>query len=139
MKLSSAAQRVIELAQKTRAYYEAELPKHHPKYPLVSVLEEEPPAPPEKQQLKQFLASLSDEMVYQLLLIMCLGRGDFEANDLAASYEALKSTFGKAEWAVAQMMEKAPLAEYLSDGLEQLTQHQINVDHLALRKPRTRK
>jgi hypothetical protein len=63
---------------------------------------------------------------------MYLGRGDFGADDLPGSYEALKQTFGKPEWAASQMMEKAPLAEYLSDGLLELERHRIPVDDLPL-------
>jgi hypothetical protein len=61
---------------------------------------------------------------------MYLGRGDFEAHDLADSYKELKSTFETAELAASQMMEKAPLADYLSDGLATLKKHAINVDSL---------
>ena len=61
---------------------------------------------------------------------MHLGRGDFDAADLADSYQALKNTFGTAEIAVSQMMEKTPLADYLSDGLATLKSHKIKVDNL---------
>jgi hypothetical protein len=63
---------------------------------------------------------------------MYLGRGDFGADDLPGNYEALKQTFGQPEWAASQMMEKAPLADYLSDGLSELKRHRIPVDDLPL-------
>ncbi|WP_161967146.1 DUF3775 domain-containing protein [Fimbriiglobus ruber] len=84
------------------------------------------------QALRNFLRSLSSESIYRLLLVMYLGRGDFGADDLPGSYVALKETFGKPEWAASQMMEKAPLAEYLSDGLLELARHRIPVDDLPL-------
>jgi hypothetical protein len=130
MKLSEAADRVIALARKVRAYYDAELPKWYPDYPLISPTQEGPPAPKEERELKTFLRSLPAEAIYRLLLLMHLGRGDFGSDDLAVSYDALKQTFGKPEWAVSQMMEKAPLAQYLSDGLSELKRHRIAVDEL---------
>jgi hypothetical protein len=129
MKLSEAVQKGVNLSQKVRACYTAELPKQHPKYPLIGPDEAETPAPPEEEELRSFLASLDPEMVYQLILIMYLGRGDFDPDDLSESYEALKS-IGSAEVAASQMMEKAPLADYLSDGLAILRKHRIKLDNL---------
>jgi hypothetical protein len=137
--LSKAAQKVIDLARKVRDYYAYELPKRHPNYPLVSLDDKRVPPPPEEEELRTFLASLSDEMIYQLILLMYLGRGDFGTDDLAANYEDLKETFGKAEHAASQMMGKAPLADYLSDGLAELRKHEINVDKLPMKKAKPRK
>jgi len=139
MNLSDAANRVIELARKVRDYYASELPKWHPNYPLVGLDEESAPPPPEERELRDFLATLSDDMIYQLILVMYLGRGDFGTDDLAGYYEALKGTFGGPEHAVSQMMDKAPLADYLSDGLEELRKHKINVDKMPLKKVKVRK
>ncbi len=130
MKLSEAVQKVIDLSRKVREYYATELPKQHPNYPLIGLDEPETPPPPEERELRSFLGSLDPEVVYQLILIMYLGRGDFDADDLAESHKALKSTFGTAEIAASQMMEKAPLADYLSDGLATLKKHKIKVDSL---------
>jgi hypothetical protein len=132
MKLSEAAQRVITLARKVRRYYDTELPKWYPDYPVVSPAEEGPPPPKEERELRNFLRSLPSETIYRLLLVMHLGRGDFGTDDLPGSYEALKQTFGKPEWAASQMMQKAPLAEYLSDGLSELKRQRIPVDDLPL-------
>src|SRR3954453_2166668 len=114
MNLSDAANRVIELARKVRDYYASELPKWHPNYPLVGLDEESAPPPPEERQLRDFLATLSQDMIYQLLLVMYLGRGNFGTDDLAGYYEALHGTFGDPEHAASQMMDKAPRANYLS-------------------------
>jgi hypothetical protein len=133
MKLSEAANRVIDLARKVRDYYAAELPKWHPNYPLVQPDEKEGPAPPEETDLRDFLNSLPHDQVYQLALIMYLGRGDFDTNDLPANYEALKTTFSDPKHAASQMMEKAPLADYLEDGIRELREHKIKVDKLPLK------
>lgn len=132
VKLSEAAERVITLARTVRKYYDAELPKWHPDYPIISPAQEGPPPPKEERELRKFLRSLPPETIYRLILVMYLGRGDFGADDLAGSYEDLKQTFGEPEWAASQMTEKAPLAEYLSDGLSELKRQRIPVDDLPL-------
>ncbi len=139
MKLSEAVGKVIDLARKIREYYAAELPKRHPNYPLVGADEESAPPPPEETELRQFLAGLLDETVYQLALIMYLGRGDFTVDELAACYDDLKRTFVHPEHAASQMIDKAPLADYLVDGLEELRKHGIDVDKLPLKRVRVRK
>jgi len=140
MTLSEAAKRVIDLARKVREYYDTELPKRHPNYPLVDPNEESAPPPPEETELRAFLAALPEELLYQLTLIMYLGRGDFGTDDLAGYYEALKGTIGDPEQTTSQMMVyKAVLADQLSDGLEELRQHKINVDKMPLKKVKVRK
>ena len=78
-------------------------------------------------------------MIYKLILIMYLGRGDFGPGDLAADYRALKNTFEKPEDAASQMIGKADFADYLSDGLATLRNSQIDVDKMTLRVARSRK
>jgi hypothetical protein len=70
---------------------------------------------------------------------MYLGRGDIGTDDLAAYHETLKATFGDPQHAAAQMLDKAPLADYLLDGLEELRKHKINVDKMPLKKVTSRK
>jgi hypothetical protein len=138
MNLSEAVNRVIDLAGKVRDYYEAELPKRHPNYPLVGPDDETTPPPPEEKELDDFLASLSDELIYQLILLMYLGRGGVSADDLAGFYEDLKGTSSDPQ-AAASLLNRAVLAEELSDGLEELRKHNINVDKLPLKKVKARK
>ena len=133
MTLSKAAERVIALARKVRAYYDAELPKWYPDYPFISPGQEGPPPPKEERELRNFPRSLPPETIYRLMLVMDLGREDFGADDLSGSYPALKQRFGKPEMAIAQMMAEAPLAAYLSDGLSELERHRIPVDDLPLK------
>jgi hypothetical protein len=139
VKLSEAAATVIERARAIRAYWEAELPKRHPDYPVIHLGENSGPSPPEKAKLREFLADLPPETVYQLLLVMCLGRGDFDSSNLIDHFEQIRTTFPKPEWAISQMMEKAPLAAYLTDGLDKLKHSKINVDKLFTKASRTRK
>jgi Protein of unknown function (DUF3775) len=128
MKLSEAAKKAIQLADACRSYWDRELPKRHPHYPLIRADEDSGPAPPEQQQLESLLRSLPEEQVYALLLPMYIGRGDFGTSHLEESYNALKDTFEKPEFAISQMTGKGVLGEYLSDGLEELQRHKIDVD-----------
>ena len=139
MNLSEAANRVIDLARKVREYYDTELPKRHPNYPLVGLDEEDPPPPAEEEELRAFLATLPEEMIYRLILLMYLGRGDFAPDELAEYYESMKPPFGGPEHAVSQMMDQAPLADYLLDGLEELRKQNINADRMPLKKGKVRK
>jgi hypothetical protein len=139
MKLSDVAQEVIRLAQARREYWDAELPKRHPDYPVIRRGEDSGPPPPQEAQLQKLLTGLPEDMIYKLILIMHLGRGDFGARDLAGGFEQMKATFPKPEWAVSQMMEKVLLADYLSEGLAKLGQAKVDVDHLRLKPAKTRK
>src|SRR5271166_4736394 len=106
MNLSQAVPKVIELAGKVRDYYEAEMRKWHPNYPLVGPGEDEPPPPPEEKELRDFLLTLSGDMIDRLLLIMYLGRGDFGVDDdLTEHYEALQGPFGDPESVASFMMD----------------------------------
>jgi hypothetical protein len=131
MKLSETAAEVIDLAEAIRSYWNTELPKRHPHYPMISPGEDSGPPPPEKQELKNLLASLPEDEIYKLILLMYLGRGDFVIDDLAEQYETLRNRFAKPDRAIAQLMEKAPLADYLTAGLDELKKSGIDVDQLA--------
>jgi hypothetical protein len=128
MKLSETAKEVIALADAIRNYWDTELPKRHPDYPLVHPGEDSGSPPLEEKKLKELLENLPEEMLYKLILIMYLAWGDIGTEDLAGQYEALKERFGKPEWAVSQMRGKASLADDLTDGLAELTRNGIDVD-----------
>lgn len=129
MPFSDIVNKVIALSEATHAYWATELPKRHPEYPLVRPGEDDGPPPPEEEKLRQLLTGLSTDDLYKLALIMFLGGGRFTTNDLVARFEALKDQRGKPEL-VTQMVETAPLADYLLDGLEELKRHHLDVDHL---------
>jgi hypothetical protein len=133
-KLSQAAKKVITLAATIRAYYDTDLPKRYLHYPIIAAGEEGPPPPPEERTLEQFLGELPHGLLNKLILVMYLGRGDFGVEDLADVYDDLRQTLSDPKWAASQMMEKTPLADYLADGLAQLEEHGIDVDHLPLRE-----
>ena len=144
MNLSDVVNKVIDLSGKIRDYYDVEMPKRFPNYPLINSAagesEEDVPPPPEARELSDFLASLPEETIYQLYLLMHLGRWVFSANDLAENYERLKKSVETAENAVFEMTAfEDTLGDNLLDALEELRQYKINVDKLPLRKARVRK
>jgi len=130
MKLSEVLKEVIRLASASRDYWDRELPKRHPNYPLLRAGEDSGPAPPEEKELDDFLRKLPPEQIYALILLMYLGRGDFGTEDLDECYKTMKETFPRAELAVTQMSRKGFLAEYLADALAELQAHQMDVDKL---------
>jgi hypothetical protein len=132
MKTEVAATRAGALAKAIRDYWAAELPRRHPNYPLVDPDADSGPPPPEEKELRQFLKRLSADTVYKLALIMYLGRGDFDTTDLPAEYQAIKAGFESSAALIAQMLENAPLADYLEEGMAMLTSHGIDLDKLDL-------
>jgi hypothetical protein len=117
MKTEAAASRSLVLARAIRDYWAAELPRRHPNYPLVNPDADSGPPPPQEKELRQFLKRLSADTVYKLALIMYLGQGDFDTTDLPAEYQAIKASFESPAALIAQMLEKAPLADYLEEGM----------------------
>lgn len=131
-KLSETAAEVIRLAEAIRDFWDAELPKRHRDYPLVHPGEDSGPPPPEEQTLRNLLSGLPEDDLHRLMMIMYLGRGSFEPDDLPNQYEALRERLATRDWAVSQMMGKGSLADYLTDGLAELEKHGIDVNQLSI-------
>ena len=93
MKLSEAVQEVIRLGDASRAYWDRELPKHHPHYPVIRAGEDSAPPPPEDAQIQALLKSLPEDQLYALILLTYVGRGDFSADDLLPAYQTMKEIF----------------------------------------------
>jgi hypothetical protein len=130
MNFSAVVQRVIELATAIRNYWDTELPKRHPKYPLVRAGEDSGPPPPEEAELREFLKTRPPEEIYKLLSLMYLGRGDFDAIGITEMARDLVKTFPAPDQAIRHIMAKGPLADYLADGVRELAAHHLDIDHL---------
>jgi hypothetical protein len=128
MAFSDTVKRVIELATAIREYWDAELPKRHPKYPLVQPGEDSGPPPPKERELQDLLRSLPAENISKLLTLMRLSRGGFPATEFHRRWQALAKTSPDPEWAVSYLSEYAPLAEELADGLQELAASGIDLD-----------
>jgi hypothetical protein len=140
MKLSEAFNQVVSLDRKIQEYYNTELPKRHPNYPLVGPDDEEPPPPPEEKELEEFLRRLPDNLLYQLRLISDFNWGRFQVDELAEYYHGMKENVGDREELISEMMwDKAVLADVLEDGLEKLGRYKITLDNMPLKKVKARK
>jgi hypothetical protein len=133
--LSEVVDRVIDLSGKISAYYDRELPKWHPHYPAAYPGEGEPPPPPEEQELSDFLNSLPDEILYQLMVLVAIARYEIGIDGIAGYYEEWGNLVAPREEALTLLMHhKASLVDRLGSALEELQNHQIDVNHLPLTK-----
>jgi len=69
-------------------------------------------------ELERLLESLSKEQLAEFLAVMWIGRGDYGAEDWDGIVE--EATRSIDDGTVQYIIEKAPLPEYLRDGLEEL-------------------
>ena len=86
MTRTEALKELIRLGERSRHYWERELPKRHPKWPLVQSGESSGPPPPEDAEIRELLRSLREEDLYLLCLLMYVGRGDFDIDHLGPAY-----------------------------------------------------
>lgn len=132
MNLSAVLPQVIALANAVREYWERELPKRHPDYPLAKPGEKPLAAPPEEKKLADLLAQLPPDLIYRIGLIMYLGRGDIDSSDLPGYCEALKENFDNPSALASQMTYNAALGEYLQSGVDELKRSGFDLDDLPL-------
>lgn len=81
MTFSEVVARVTELATAINAYWDTELRKVHPRYPIVNPDIPDPPPPPEEEELRRFLGARPAEEVHKLMAIYHLGVGRFKPAD----------------------------------------------------------
>jgi hypothetical protein len=130
MKLSEVVREVIRLGDASRAYWNRELPKHHPHYPVIRAGENSPLPPPEDAQILAMLKSLPEEQVNALILLSYLGRGDVSADHLLPAYQTMKDIFPSRDLVIAQLTGNTTLAEYLTDAMEEIQKRHIDLDSL---------
>jgi hypothetical protein len=139
MKLSEVLKKVLPLAEAIRDYWDRELPKRHPDYPLENPGEESGPPPPEEQELRDFLASLPGEMVYKVATVASLWRAGPDLSRLGEEYQALEEMFEYPEMMISYLVETGALADQLIDALAELKKRKINVDKLNFAPAKARK
>ena len=130
MKLSEVVREVIRLGDASRAYWDRELPKHHPHYPRILPGENPAPPPPEDAQIQAMLKSLPEYQVHALSLLTYVGRGDFSADHLMTAYQTIREILPSRDLAIAQITGQKTLAEYLTDALEEIHKRHIDLDSL---------
>lgn len=128
MTRTDALKELIRLGERSRDYWERELPKRHPKWPIIQSDESSGPPPPEDAKIQKLLLSLSEEDVYLFCLLMYVGRGDFDIDHLRSAYQKTRDAFPRQELAIDQMVGKPELADYLTDAWEQLHERNIDLD-----------
>ncbi len=131
MKLSDVVREAIRLGDASRAYFDRELPKHHPHYPVIRAGEDSAPPSPEDAQIQALLESLPEDQLYALVLLTYVGRGDFSAASLLPAYQDLKETFPNRGLAIAQLTGNKTLADYLRDAMEEIQKRHIDLDTLS--------
>ena len=67
---------------------------------------------------------MPEDVIYKLALIMALGQEDFGTDDLADHFLEVKDAYGKPDWAIAEMMGKATLADYFDRRFGEAEQEQ---------------
>ena len=76
---------------------------------------------PEEGRLRKFLSGLLKEMIYHWPTWSWTSkRRNFGTHNLAEHLAQLKTTWATPEWAIKLMMDKPPLADYLTKGLVKL-------------------
>ena len=130
MKLSEVIEKVITLSGSIRDYWEEELPKRHPDYPIVRPGDEDGPPPPEEAKLRELLAGLPEEQLYQLGLVMYVGRWAIDAKNSATACDEVKGRLGDRDEAIERLATYVPLGDTLEDGLDELRKNFVNVDDL---------
>jgi hypothetical protein len=137
MKLSEIVAKVSSLNEAISDYWEAELPKRHPNYPLENPGEDDGPPPPEEEEMEELFRKLPEDMIYQLLLVLHLGRREFDTSDLPGRYKALKERYDDPKWVASHIFRKRGFqGDFLATGLDQLKRNNIDVDHLPVKPAR---
>ncbi|QEH31881.1 hypothetical protein OJF2_03480 [Aquisphaera giovannonii] len=131
MTLSEVVGEIIRLGDASRAYWDRELPKDHPHYPLILDGEKQTPPPPEDAQILSILESLPEAQIYAVALLMYLGRGDFAADRIPSAIPRVKKMLPTKDLAIDQIMSQTALAEYLADAVAEARRRRIDLDDLA--------
>ncbi len=139
MELTEAAEKVIDLANRVQEYWERELPKKHPSYPIIKPGEESVKPPPQEKELQKLLTKLPTNTIYELGLLMSLGKGEVETTELADYLHTIKKHFDEPRLLAMYMAESIPLATYLSDGLTAIKKNRIDLTKLFARKQESAK
>lgn len=131
MTVATAVTKTIPLARAIQDYWEAELPKRHPRYPLVDPNADDGPPPPETQQLRQLLEQLPEETLYKLGLIVSPGRARYDTTRLESRYHELHDEYDVSSL-IAWMLDNIHLADDLEYEMEILSDKGIDLDKLDL-------
>lgn len=127
MKPTEVLPKIIRLGEASQEYWDGELPKHHPNYPLIDDSSETSPRrPPMDDEIESILSKLPEDQLYAVASLMYLGRGDFGSDRFSETCHEVRGKFPSTSVAIRHIMAK-PLAEYLADAMESAENNHINI------------
>ena len=128
MTFSDTVKRVIDLTAAINDYWDEELPKRHPNYPLVEEGVDDGPPPPEEKELSDLLHALPPADVYRLAALMYLGRDRRPGTEWEAKAIKVADEWPNIQSLVRVMKGKGSLGYYLAEGRDALAAHGIDMD-----------
>lgn len=87
--------------------------------------------PATDKMLREFLDRQPPEVIYLLITLLHLGRGDFAVTDLASRIARFRGSFPDPRWAVNEMMGRWALPDFLERSKRKLEDAGIDLDTLA--------
>jgi hypothetical protein len=129
MTISEIAKEVIHLARVARAKVENNQDEQLLDWCYRLLRENRSPVE-NTRELRDYLLGQSVAVIYTLTLIMYVGRGDIRVTDFRVLYDRVRWIFPTSREAVNQMVEKAPLPDYLDKGLRLFAAEGIDADLL---------
>jgi hypothetical protein len=129
MKFSEIVEEVIAMARAANEVRVAKVAKDAPLIGSGSVATMDRWTP-ETAELRRFLEARPPGVVYMLLALVYLGRGDFPAREFRARVEDVRETFGDPKLVERELVSKWLLPEHLEEGLRKLTRARVDVDGL---------
>ena len=131
MPFTDMLRRVIELSTAIREYWETELPKRHPNYPIVGTEgDDDGPPPPESADLQSLFQTLGVAEVSSLLAIIDLGRKRWKPAELTDRARTFAAKMSDTEPWISRLMDDYSLAENLQNGLDLLSRKGVDIDTL---------
>jgi hypothetical protein len=136
MKLSTVVNKIIPLGRAVRDYWEAELPKRHPNYPLVNDGEDSGPPPPEEEKLRKLLEGLPQDTIDKLLAVRSIVQRGYNPSMLERECERLRGWYDDAAHIIPVLAHDSDLGDDLADALVELKKHNLDLDKLSSPLPR---
>jgi hypothetical protein len=130
MKVSEIVQQAVSLAKAANEARSAEGAEDSPIVASGGYTATVKPRIAEERRLREFLEKQSPSMIYLLLAITYLGRGDFAAKDLLDQYRDMGDAFVNAQLAARLMFGMFTLPEFLEMGMAKLARAGLDVDTL---------
>jgi hypothetical protein len=130
MKLSEVIHELRQLGQARTHYWETELPKIYPRYPLIYPGEPEEVPGPDEIRMRQFAQSLPIDVLNMLEVLVDLMWRKIEPADIGSRFREYQQRYTDHSYAVNRLMRHGMLELDLEDSLEILADHGIDVDSL---------